>query len=94
MFDFIVHLLPSLYLFILLLNQGTSKGPNQKVPVLSSATLNLADFASVAGDKQEGIEIFIPLEVSVGSFKSCLSLCVRETKTHAFCLRSCIPAAT
>ncbi|KAM3280790.1 hypothetical protein P3S67_027810 [Capsicum chacoense] len=52
----------------------TSKGPNQKVPVLSSTTLNLADFASVAGDKQEGIEIFIPLEVSVGSFKSCLSL--------------------
>ncbi|XP_047261097.1 uncharacterized protein LOC124894475, partial [Capsicum annuum] len=51
---------------------GTSKGPNQKVPVLSSATLNLADFASVAGDKQEGIEIFVPLEVSVGSFKSCL----------------------
>ncbi|XP_047267273.1 uncharacterized protein LOC107867011 [Capsicum annuum] len=55
---------------------GRSKGPNQKVPVLSSATLNLADFASVAGDKQEGIEIFIPLEVSVGSFKSCLSLCL------------------
>ncbi|XP_047261018.1 uncharacterized protein LOC124894364, partial [Capsicum annuum] len=53
---------------------GTSKGPNQKVPVLSAATLNLADFASVAGDKQEGIEIFIPLEVFVGSFKSCLSL--------------------
>ncbi|KAM3338419.1 hypothetical protein P3S68_030505 [Capsicum galapagoense] len=55
---------------------GTSKGPNQKVPVLSSATLNLSDFASVAGDKQEGIEIFVPLEVSVGSFKSCLSLCL------------------
>ncbi|PHT61386.1 hypothetical protein T459_34763 [Capsicum annuum] len=34
------------------------------------------DFASVAGDKQEGIEIFVPLEVSVGSFKSCLSLCL------------------
>ncbi|KAF3670970.1 putative MATE efflux family protein 6-like [Capsicum annuum] len=61
---------------------GTSKGPNQKVPVLYSATLNLADFVSVAGDKQEGIEIFVPLEVSIGSFKSCLSLCVRETKTH------------
>ncbi|PHT80761.1 hypothetical protein T459_13776 [Capsicum annuum] len=73
---------------------GTSKGPNQKVPVLSSAALNLVDFALVAGDKQEGIEIFVPLEVSVGIFKSCLSLCVRETKTHAFCLRSCIPAAT
>ncbi|KAM3321452.1 hypothetical protein P3S67_002603 [Capsicum chacoense] len=55
---------------------GTSKGPNQKVPVLSAATLNLADFASVAGDKQEGIEIFVSLEVSVGSFKSCLSLCL------------------
>ncbi|KAF3625429.1 putative cytosolic 5'-nucleotidase 3-like [Capsicum annuum] len=54
----------------------TSKGPNQKVPILSAATLNLADFASVAGDKQEDIEIFIPLEVSVGSFKSCLSLCL------------------
>ncbi|KAM3280773.1 hypothetical protein P3S67_027793 [Capsicum chacoense] len=53
---------------------GTSKGSNQKVPVLSSATLNFADFASVAGDKQEGIEIFVPLEVYVGSFKSCLSL--------------------
>ncbi|KAM3250024.1 hypothetical protein P3L10_011794 [Capsicum annuum] len=53
---------------------GTSKGPNQKVPILSAAILNLADFASVAGDKQYGIEIFIPLEVSVGSFKSCLSL--------------------
>ncbi|KAM3232169.1 hypothetical protein P3L10_017528 [Capsicum annuum] len=55
---------------------GTSKGPNQKVPVLSATTLNLADFASVAGDKQKGIEIFVPLEVSVGSFKSCLSLCL------------------
>ncbi|KAF3621790.1 putative protein pelota-like [Capsicum annuum] len=55
---------------------GTSKGPNQKVPVLSSATLNLADLASVAGDKQEDIEIFVPLEVSVGSFKSCLSHCL------------------
>ncbi|XP_047251527.1 uncharacterized protein LOC107879340 [Capsicum annuum] len=55
---------------------STYKGPNQKVPVLSTATLNLADFASIAGDKQEGIEIFIPLEVSVGSFKSCLSLCL------------------
>ncbi|XP_047258255.1 uncharacterized protein LOC124890460, partial [Capsicum annuum] len=33
-------------------------------------------FASVAGDKQKGIEIFVPLEVSVGSFKSCLSLCL------------------
>ncbi|XP_047261148.1 uncharacterized protein LOC124894594, partial [Capsicum annuum] len=75
-FDFIVHLLPSLYLFILLLNQGTSKGPNQKVPILSAAILNLADFASVAGNKQYGIEIFIPLEVFVGSFKSCLSLCL------------------
>ncbi|KAM3341829.1 hypothetical protein P3S68_026795 [Capsicum galapagoense] len=55
---------------------GTSKGPNQKVPVLSSATLNLADFASVAGDKQECIEIFVLLEVSIGSFKGCLSLCL------------------
>ncbi|KAM3341832.1 hypothetical protein P3S68_026798 [Capsicum galapagoense] len=55
---------------------GTSKGPNQKVPVLSAATLNLANFASVAGDKQEGIEIFVPLEVSVGSFRSGLSLCL------------------
>ncbi|KAM3290637.1 hypothetical protein P3S67_018926 [Capsicum chacoense] len=55
---------------------GTNKGPNQKVPVLSTATLNLADFAFVAGDKQEGIEIFVPLEVSVGNFKSCLSLCL------------------
>lgn len=55
---------------------GTSKGPDQKVPVLATATLNLADFASVAGDKEDGIEIFIPLEASVGSFKSCLSLCL------------------
>ncbi|KAM3321453.1 hypothetical protein P3S67_002604 [Capsicum chacoense] len=55
---------------------GTSKGPNQKVPVLSAATLNLADFASVAGNKQDDIEIFVPLEVSVGSFKSYLSLCL------------------
>ncbi|KAM3232175.1 hypothetical protein P3L10_017534 [Capsicum annuum] len=54
----------------------SDKGPNQKVLVLSVATLNLADFASVAGDKQKGIEIFVPLEVSVGSFKSCLSLCL------------------
>ncbi|KAM3341828.1 hypothetical protein P3S68_026794 [Capsicum galapagoense] len=56
--------------------RGTSKGPNQKVPVLSAVTLNLADFASVAGDKQECIEIFVPLEVCVGSFKNCLSLCL------------------
>lgn len=55
---------------------GKSKGPDQKVPVLAAATLNLADFASVAGEKEESIEIFVPLEASVGSFKSCLSLCL------------------
>ncbi|CAN4090180.1 unnamed protein product [Withania somnifera] len=55
---------------------GTSKGPDQKVPVLAAATLNLADFASVAGEKEDGIEIFIPLESSIGRFKSSLSLCL------------------
>lgn len=70
------------YLFVLLLNQGTSKGPDQKVPVLASATLNLADFASLAGEKEDGIEIFVPLEASIGRSKSCLSLCVRETKAY------------
>ncbi|KAJ8564927.1 hypothetical protein K7X08_001387 [Anisodus acutangulus] len=55
---------------------GTHKGTDQKVPLLAAATLNLADFASVAGGKEDGIEIFIPLEASIGSFKSCLSLCL------------------
>ncbi|XP_049354557.1 uncharacterized protein LOC125819087 isoform X2 [Solanum verrucosum] len=55
---------------------GTSKGPDQKVPVLAAATLNLADFASLAGEKEDGIEIFVPLEASIGKFKSCLSLCL------------------
>lgn len=89
--SFVVRILPSMwfsvscltqYLFILLLNQGTSKGTDQKVPVLAAATLNLADFASLAGEKEDGIEIFVPLEASVGRFKSCLSLCVRETKAY------------
>ncbi|KAH0759753.1 hypothetical protein KY290_023246 [Solanum tuberosum] len=55
---------------------GTSKGPDQKVPVLAAATLNLADFASLSGEKEDGIEIFVPLEASIGRFKSCLSLCL------------------
>lgn len=71
-----------IYLFILLLNQGTSREPDQKVTILAAASLNLADFASVAGDKEDGIEIAIPLEASIGSFKSCVSLCVRETRTY------------
>ncbi|XP_060182698.1 uncharacterized protein LOC132612620 isoform X1 [Lycium barbarum] len=54
----------------------TNKGPDQKVPILAAATLNLADFASVAGEKEDSIEIFIPLEASIGSFKSSLSLCL------------------
>lgn len=56
--------------------KGTSKGPDQKVPVLACATLNLADFASLAGEKEDGIEIFVPLEASIGRSKSCLSLCL------------------
>ncbi|XP_055801516.1 uncharacterized protein LOC129870696 [Solanum dulcamara] len=55
---------------------GTRNGPDQKVTLLAAATLNLADFASLAGEKEEGIEIFIPLEASIGRFKSCLSLCL------------------
>lgn len=70
------------YLFILILNQGTRNGPDQKVTLLAAATLNLADFASLAGEKEEGIEVFVPLEASIGRFNSCLSLCVRDTKAY------------
>nr|XP_009771276.1 PREDICTED: uncharacterized protein LOC104221840 isoform X2 [Nicotiana sylvestris] len=55
---------------------GTSRGPDQKVNILAAASLNLADFASLARDKEDGIEIAIPLEASIGSFKSCVSLCL------------------
>ncbi|KAL3323880.1 hypothetical protein AABB24_038183 [Solanum stoloniferum] len=53
----------------------TNKRSNHKVPILAAASLNIADFASEAREKEE-TEIVIPLEAYRGGNKSNLSLCL------------------
>lgn len=62
-----------------LLKQVTNKRSNHKVPIVAAASLNIADFASEAREKEQ-IEIVVPLEAySGGGIKSNLSLCVSKT---------------
>ncbi|KAM3282690.1 hypothetical protein P3S67_026335 [Capsicum chacoense] len=54
----------------------TNKRSNHKVPIVAAASLNIADFASEAREKEQ-IEIVVPLEAySGGGIKSNLSLCL------------------
>lgn len=64
-FDLTSSLQASL-IFLLLISstQDISKGPKNKPSVLGTASLNLADYASAAG---EMIEIILPLSVPGGS---------------------------
>lgn len=65
-----------------ILKQVTNKRSNHKVPKVAAASLNIADFASEAREKEE-IEIVIPLEAYSGGNKNNLSLCVSKTKLLA-----------
>lgn len=54
--------------------QGLNKCPKSKVPVVGTASLNLAEFASVADQKE--FELNLPLSASSGSVDR-PALCVR-----------------
>lgn len=54
--------------------QGMNQRPKSKVPVVGTALLNLAEFASVADQKD--FDLNIPLTVPGGSAESSPSLCV------------------
>ncbi|MCE3050709.1 hypothetical protein HAX54_047926 [Datura stramonium] len=53
----------------------TNKRSNHKVPIVAAASLNIADFASEAREKEQ-IEIVVPLEAYSGGIKRNLSLCL------------------
>ncbi|KAL9999999.1 putative NT-type C2 domain-containing protein [Helianthus debilis subsp. tardiflorus] len=44
---------------------GSSPGPKNKIPILGTASLNLAEFASAAGEKD--LDLTIPLTISCGA---------------------------
>ncbi|KAK4359881.1 hypothetical protein RND71_022110 [Anisodus tanguticus] len=52
----------------------TNKRSNHKVPIVASASLNIADFASAAREKE--VEIAVPFEAYSGGIKTNLSLCL------------------
>ncbi|CAN4126365.1 unnamed protein product [Withania somnifera] len=52
-----------------------NKRSNHKVPIVAAASLNIADFASEAREKEE-IQIVVPLEAYSGGVKSNLLLCL------------------
>jgi len=56
------------------LRQGLNQRPKSKVPVIGTALLNLAEFASVADQKD--FDLNIPLTVPGDSAESSPSLCV------------------
>lgn len=53
---------------------GLNQGPKGKVPVVGSASVNLAEFASAS--EQEELELNIPLTLAAGAAEPCPSLCV------------------
>ncbi|KAK9282941.1 hypothetical protein L1049_011166 [Liquidambar formosana] len=62
---------------------GLNQGPKNKVPVVGTASLNLAEFASAAQEKE--VEINVPLTLPAGSIECspslCLSLSLLELRT-------------
>lgn len=54
--------------------QGLNQGPKNKATVVGTASLNLAEYASVAEDKE--FEIKIPLTLSTGAAEPSPQLCV------------------
>ncbi|KAJ0028554.1 hypothetical protein Pint_36199 [Pistacia integerrima] len=62
---------------------GLNQGPKNKVPVVATGTLNLAEFASLAEEKE--IELNLPLTLSTGAAEShpllCISLSLLELRT-------------
>lgn len=57
-----------------MLIQGLNQGPKGKVPVVGSASVNLAEFASAS--EREELELNIPLTLAAGAAELCPSLCV------------------
>ncbi|CAK9152971.1 unnamed protein product [Ilex paraguariensis] len=53
---------------------GLNPGPKNKVPVVGTALLNLAEFTSAAAEKE--FELNIPLAVSGNAAEPCPSLCI------------------
>ncbi|KAJ0088398.1 hypothetical protein Patl1_32753 [Pistacia atlantica] len=62
---------------------GLNQGPKNKVPAVATATLNLAEFASLAEEKE--IELNLPLTLSTGAAEShpllCISFSLLELRT-------------
>lgn len=54
--------------------QGLNQRPKNKVPVVGTASLNLAEFATEADQKD--FDLNIPLTLPGGSVDTCPSLCV------------------
>lgn len=54
--------------------QGLNQGTKNKVAVVGTALLNLADFVSTVEQKE--LELSIPLTSSGGGSEPCFSLCV------------------
>lgn len=55
--------------------QGLNQGAKNKFPIVGSAALNLAEFAS--NNEEQEIELKIPLSLSGAAAQSCSLLCVR-----------------
>lgn len=64
--NFCIFLLKDSNFFVLI--QGLSTGPKNKVLVIGTASLNLAEYASVTEEKD--FELEIPLSVPCGAIES------------------------
>ena len=63
--------------------QGLNPGPKNKVPVIGTASLNLADFASSAAEEKD-LELTIPLTIACGATEPRPSLHVHVVFVLAF----------
>lgn len=60
--------------------QGLNQGPKNKVPIVGTALVNIAEYVSAAEQKE--LELNIPLISCSGSAEACATLCVCS---FAFC---------
>lgn len=63
---------------LIFLMQGLNQGPKNKFPVFGTASLNLAEYASAAEQKE--FELNVPLTLSTGAAEPCPQLFVRALK--------------
>ena len=61
--------------------QGLNQGPKSKFPVVGTASLNLAEYASVAEQKE--FELNVPLALSTGAAEPGPQLCVCALKSFS-----------